>query len=101
MDASEQSVIRDFTIEIVRYAKSDLLMAFSNELPGLLVPARGEEELDQRLIGAICELLEAQGAINIFVTLKREPTELPSDLIPSRSRYKARASLQLPAAAHV
>jgi hypothetical protein len=78
MDASEQAaVIRDFTIEIVRYAKTDLLMAFSNELPGLLVPARGEEELDRRLIGAICEILEAQGAINISVTVKSEPSELP------------------------
>jgi hypothetical protein len=96
MDASEQAVTRDFTIEIVRYAKTDLLMAFSNELPGLLVAARGEEQLDQRLIGAVRELLEAQGATNICVSLKSEPSDLPSDFIPSR--FRAHASLQLPAA---
>ena len=96
MNAPEQTVIRDFTIEIVRYAKTDLLMAFSNELPGLLVPARGETQLDQRLEGAIRELLEAQGATNVSLTLRSEPSELPPEFIPSR--YKARASLRLPAA---
>lgn len=95
MDAPEKLVIRDFVIEIVRYTKTNLLMAFSNDLPGLLVPARGEEELDQRLVGAIRELLEAQGATNISLTLNGEPSDLPSDFIPSR--FKARASLRLPA----
>jgi len=94
MDAPEQAVTRDFVIEIVRYAKTNLLMAFSNDLPGLLVPARSEEQLDQRLLGAIRELLEAQGATNIALTLTNEPSELPSDFIPSR--FKARASMQLP-----
>ena len=47
MDEPEQAVTRDFVIEIVRYAKTNLLMAFSNDLPGLLVPARSEEQLDQ------------------------------------------------------
>jgi hypothetical protein len=95
MNAPEQTVKRDFVIEIVRYAKTDLLMAFSNDLPGLLVPARSEEQLDQRLAGAIQELLEAQGATNVSLTLNSEPSELPSEFIPSR--FKAQASMRLPA----
>ena len=43
----------------------------------------------------IRELLEAQGATDIVLTLNSEPSELPSDFIPSR--FKARASMQLPA----
>jgi hypothetical protein len=74
------TVTRDFTVEIVRYVKSDLLMAFSAELPGLLVPARSEEQLDQRLPGAIRELLEAQGNTDITLTLESEPPQLPPDL---------------------
>jgi hypothetical protein len=89
--AMADPITRDFTIEIVRYAKSDLLMAFSADLPGLLVPARGEAQLDQRLSGAIRELLEAQGATNILLTLESEPPKLPPDFIPSR--FKAHASL--------
>jgi hypothetical protein len=85
------TVTRDFTVEIVRYVKSDLLMAFSADLPGLLVPARSEEQLDQRLPGAIRELLEAQGNTEISLTLESEPPQLPPDFIPSR--FKAHASL--------
>jgi hypothetical protein len=59
--AMTEHVTRNFTIQILRYQDSDLLAAFSDDLPGLLVPARSHEELDERLPRAVKELLEAQG----------------------------------------
>jgi hypothetical protein len=79
-------ITRDFSIDIVRYAKSDLLNAFSNELPGLLVPARSLEEMDKFLPGAIKELLEAQGAQDIHVDVKVEPPDLPEEFISHRRK---------------
>jgi hypothetical protein len=51
--------IGGFAIQILRRKDSDLLTAFSDDLPGLLVPARNREELDERLPRAIKQLLEA------------------------------------------
>jgi hypothetical protein len=55
------------TIDIVllRHAKSDLLVAYSDDVPGLLVSGRSEAEIDEKLPGAIREILEAQGNTNI------------------------------------
>jgi Domain of unknown function (DUF1902) len=86
-----ERVTRDFTIQILRYQDSDLLTAFSDDLPGLLVPARSHAELDERLPRAVKELLEAQGGTDVSVDLEDAPAGSPKGFV-SFSR-KAHATL--------
>jgi uncharacterized protein DUF1902 len=90
-----EHVTRDFTIQILRYKDSDLLTAFSDDLPGLLVPARSHEELDERLPRAVKELLEAQGETDVSVVLEDAPAGSPKGFV-SFAR-KAHATLAIAA----
>jgi hypothetical protein len=78
-------------IEIVHHARSNLLMAYSKDLPGLLVSGRSETEIDEKLPGAIREILEAEGNENVRVTIEPEPNDLPPTFISSK--FKANISL--------
>ena len=72
------------TIHVRAYVhkKTGLLMAYSDDLPGLLVPGRTEEELEERIPGAIEEILQAQGFRVISITTEREESELPEAFRP-------------------
>lgn len=64
---------KSITISTVQYRGSDLLMAFSDDLPGLLVPGRTQDELKRKLPDAIREIFEAQGCQVISVTTTWDP----------------------------
>lgn len=59
---------REITIEIVKHRDSDLLVAFSDDLKGLMVTGRTQQEVESRLPGSIREILEAEGYQVINVT---------------------------------
>jgi hypothetical protein len=88
---AQEVIRRDFRIQIASYAKSDLLIAYSDDLPGLLVTARSEEELARRVPLMARQILEAEGTTLIDVELEREPPSLPAGLTPFR--FTAHASL--------
>jgi hypothetical protein len=81
-----------FDIDIVRYNKSNLLMAFSQDIPGLLVSGRSETEIDEKLPGAIREILEAEGNTNISIQIRPEPDNLPAEF--SARKFRANISLE-------
>ena len=84
-------ISKKFDIDVVRYNNSDLLMAFSKDVPGLLVSGRSETEIDKKLPGAIREILEAEGKKNITITIEIEPDDLP----PAFSSRKFKANISL------
>lgn len=49
------------TIEVLRYRDTDLLMAVSEEMPGLVVHGHSFRELEQRVPLVVKELLEMDG----------------------------------------
>ena len=53
-----RNVVRQIRITILQHRKTDLLMAISDDLRGLMVPARSEEALLAKLPAAIQEILE-------------------------------------------
>tara|TARA_B100000949_G_C14049540_1_gene352976 strand:- start:239 stop:502 length:264 start_codon:yes stop_codon:yes gene_type:complete len=50
-----------FTVQVISNKQTGLLIAMSDELPGLFVHGRSEEEIDERVPQAIKALLEAKG----------------------------------------
>jgi hypothetical protein len=69
----QDAAIRRRTFRIVSrpHRVTGLIASYSNDLPGLLVVAHTEEEMTRKLPGAIRELLEALGCINIELTFRR------------------------------
>ena len=86
---------REVRITTLTHQETNLMMAFSDDLPGLLVSGRSHEEIRQRIPGAITEMLEAQGEDVLSVEAAAE-TGMPSGF--SNRKFLARAKL---ARAHV
>lgn len=59
---------RKINIVVKEHRKTHLLLATSVDLPGLMIAARSEEQLDREIPAAIREVLEAQGKIVLSVT---------------------------------
>ena len=93
MSAAREIVTRTIRIRIVQHRKSDLLVALSDDLKGLMVPGRSELELEQKLPEAVREILEAQGNRVISVVTTREARHLPSAFIDRD--YVANAQLEI------
>jgi len=60
-----------FQIEVRQYRDSDLLLATSEDLRGLNVVGRSDQEIESRVPGSVRELLEAQGHRVAQVTAER------------------------------
>ena len=73
---------RQIRIMILQHRKTDLLLAVSDDLRGLMVPGRSEEDLFAKIPAAIQELLEAEGISVISVDPVREDPDFPADFIP-------------------
>jgi hypothetical protein len=91
LGTSIMRITKTIDIEVLRHGKSDLLMAFSQALPGLLVSGRSQSEIDDKLPGAIRQLLEAEGNENITVTVQPDPNDLPPAF--TTPKFKANISL--------
>lgn len=70
-------------IKVVAHKDTNLLMGFSDDLKGLLVPARSWSEMQARLAPAIREILEAQG--NVVLEVEPIPDDDALDGFVSRS----------------
>ncbi len=77
-----EQVERQIRITVLEHRNTDLLMAISYDLPGLMVPGRSEEELAEKIPAAIQEILEAEGNKVLSVELMEPRADLPEDFIP-------------------
>jgi predicted RNase H-like HicB family nuclease len=75
--------------------KTGLLVAFSEDLKGLMVPGRTPDEIKERLPIAIRELLEAMGKRVVSVDAVQDTDDLPSEFV--HASFVASAALQSPA----
>lgn len=85
---------RTIDVQIVKRRDSDLLIAISGDLPGLMVPGRSDQEVVSKLPDAIREILEAQGNKVVSVSAERESDQLPPAFIATR--MIASAKLEAP-----
>ena len=80
-------------IKVLSFSKSDLLMAISEDLPGLVVHTRSSDELESRLPQVVRDLLEADGFNVDNVTVERESARpVPPEF--RTAAYIASASLR-------
>ena len=83
------SIVRDqhkrLVVRVVRSPTSDLLLAVSDDLAGLLVPGRSEREIMEKLPAAIRELFEVQGVEVLGITA--EPARSAEDRAPSAPAF--------------
>lgn len=73
---------RTVRIKVLQHKKTDLLLAMSDDLSGLMVPARSEKELMGKIPAAVQEILEAQGADVVSVEAVRDDPDFPKDFAP-------------------
>jgi len=84
---------RAIRITVVVHRESDLMMAFSDDLQGLLVPGRTTAELEAKLEPSIREIVEAEGYHVLSIEVHADAdSELPESFSPRR--YIASAALQ-------
>lgn len=72
-------------VEVLRLKGKDLLIAISDDMPGLYVHGRTEEELDARLPVAIMEIAAAEGKVLERVALLE--AEMGSFTSPSEKHF--------------
>ncbi|WP_341702640.1 DUF1902 domain-containing protein [Ferrovibrio sp.] len=80
---------KEIEIQVIAHRESTLLMGYSDDLKGLLVPARSLSELQERLPAAIRELLEAQGFEVVSVEAVHKD-HLPDSFVPGKLTANAR-----------
>jgi hypothetical protein len=78
------------TIKTVRHKTTGLLVAMSDEMKGLYVHARSEDELLERIPVAIRAILEADGCRVISVSEVEIPIEAQVGFIPGERKFDAR-----------
>jgi hypothetical protein len=82
---------KSIKIKVLRYNKTGLLMAMSEDMPGLIVHGRSDEELERKLPLAVRDLLEADGHEVVQVTVVRDESSSPHNFGPPA--FIANASL--------
>lgn len=74
---------RLINIRTVCHRKTGLLTAFSDDLPGLLVTARTEDEMEEKLPAAVREMVEANGGQVVGdVIVTRDEEHMPESFGP-------------------
>lgn len=82
---------KSIRIKVLCHQKTGLLMAMSDDMPGLVVNARSDEELEHKLPLAVRDLLEAAGNEVVQVTVVRDESSAPHNFGPQA--FIANASL--------
>lgn len=77
MDPAQHIVTKTIRIRIVEHRDSGLLVALSEDLKGLMVPGRSDNEIAKKLPDAVREILEAEGNKVISVTADTNDNHLP------------------------
>ena len=79
MQAEKHEVsVREIRVQLVANRETGLLVALSDDMKGLMVAARSEEEIERELPDAIREILEAEGNTVLSVTAEAGPRGLPA-----------------------
>jgi len=76
-------VIQWISIKIARDMSSGLLLAQSQDLPALMVPATNLEELQSRILQSIREILEHTGAHVVSVKFEDDEPHFPPGFLPA------------------
>lgn len=76
------SVTQRIRVKLKQHGPSGLLMAYSDDMKGLLVPGDTEQQILERIPVAIRELLEAQGHTVVDVSAERDLGSAPSEFVP-------------------
>lgn len=77
---------RRWKVETITHRKTGLLIAMSNDLPGLYVHGRNEDELNDRVPQAIKALLEAAGETDVMI-VRCEDEELSPNFKANVAHY--------------
>jgi hypothetical protein len=85
----EDARYRVIRVGLIQHKGSDLMLAISDDLPGLMIPIRSVDELAQKMPHAIRELLEAQGNRVGEVLTFEEGGPLPEQFVNTRFSAKA------------
>lgn len=80
-------------IRVARYRDTDLLVATSPEMQGLIVHGRSARELDERIPVAIRAILEAGGSSVIDVRPADDMDRRVNGFEPEHRRFEAVAAL--------
>jgi hypothetical protein len=56
-----QSVVREFRVHIAVHQPTGMRVGLSDDLPGLLIHGRSDDDIIAKAPGAVREILEAQG----------------------------------------
>ncbi len=86
-----EPIEKTIRIKVLEHQRTDLLMAFSPDMPGLVVHGRSAGELEEKIPGALKDLLEAQGFVVEHVDLIRDNEHALPDFGPPA--FIANASL--------
>lgn len=84
--------IREIKVVTIYHKNTDLMVAFSDDLKGLFVSGRSEDDLREKIPKAIQELFEAEGIKVISVSAEHDDESLPSSF--KSPGFMARASLE-------
>lgn len=90
MIETREIVELSINVRVVEHKSSKLLIAMSNDLPGLYVAAQSEDQIEREIEGAIRQVLEAQGKNVISIT-----TEIDTDLPDGFLRHTMVANAKL------
>jgi hypothetical protein len=82
---------KSIRIKVLCHKNTGLLMAMSDEMPGLIVHARTDAELEDKLPLAVRDLLEASGHEVVQVTVVRDESSAMHNFGPPA--FIANASL--------
>ncbi len=77
------------TTQVIRHSETGLFVALSDEMKGLYVHARSEEELLERIPVAIRDLLEADGFAVAEIAEVDIPPEAEAGFLPALRRFEA------------
>lgn len=69
-------------INLLKFSDSDLLIAVSNELPGLNAPGRTREQIERNIEAGIRFIFEEQGKKVISVSTVDVTPDLPDFILP-------------------
>jgi hypothetical protein len=89
------AVTRTIKVAIMQHRDTGLLIATSDDLPGLFLAGRTEKAIGDQLPDAVRTLLEADGSNVLSLTTGRDSTGLP----PAFSTHNFIASAQVEARA--
>lgn len=80
---------KTITIQVIRHNETGLLVALSDDLKGLYVHARTQDDLLDRVPVAIRDILEADGFEVVDISEVDIPPEVEAGFLPAQRKFEA------------